>query len=222
MRAAKRSSFAPALSNHPHGPGTSRAQKRYPGSMSGRPPTLTPEERELFELAVADARQLAQDRHLPEPPQLTPLPIAARDAAVLRELDALVEGRAAFAWRDSEHWIEGSRPGLDPRILRRLSAGEYAVQAELDLHGFESKSARARLEQFLLQAVAQSLRCVRIIHGRGRGSPSGVAVLKQRIPRWLSRGPARHWVLAYSSAAPKDGGVGASYVLLGRRPAATR
>ena len=63
----------------------------------------------------------------------------------------------------------------------------------------------------------KDLRCVRIVHGRGKNSPGGVPVLKQNLPRWLSRGPARLIVLAYTSALPRDGGAGATYVLIRRR-----
>jgi DNA-nicking Smr family endonuclease len=175
---------------------------------------LTPEEQGLFAEAVSDVRPLAHDVHQPEPVYLQPVPISAREAEALRELDALLNGPAPLAWRDPEQWIQGSVAGLDPRVLRQLCAGEFTVQGEIDLHGVDSHTARVRVERFLLDAAARRLRCVRIIHGRGRGSPQGVPVIKQQLPRWLSRGPARHWVLAYSSAAPKDGGAGASYVLL--------
>ncbi len=175
---------------------------------------LSAEERDLFEEAVSGVQPLAQDVHLPEPRYLRPTPISAREAEALRELDALVTGKAPFAWRDSEQWLQGSVAGLDPRVLRQLVAGEFTVQGEIDLHGVDSSTARRLVERFLLDAASRRLRCVRIIHGRGRGSPDGIPVIKRQLPRWLSRGPARHWVLAYSSAAPKDGGVGASYVLL--------
>ena len=90
------------------------------------------------------------------------------------------------------------------------------MQADLDLHGSDAPTARVRVERFLLEAQGRDLRCVRIVHGRGKNSPGGVSVLKTSLPRWLSRGPARHAVLAYTSAAPRDGGPGASYVLLRR------
>jgi DNA-nicking Smr family endonuclease len=182
--------------------------------MGGEEAKLSPEEQGLFEAAVSGARPLEHEQHLPEPVYLKPLPISAREAEVLRELDALVSGRTPFTWQDSDQWLQGSVPGLDRRVLRRLAAGEFTVQAEIDLHGVDSATARVLVERFLLSASARRLRCVRIIHGRGRGSPNGVPVIKNQLPRWLARGAARHWVLAYSSAAPKDGGTGASYVLL--------
>jgi DNA-nicking Smr family endonuclease len=182
--------------------------------MRAGDPRLTLEERGLFEETVSDVRPLEQDLHLPEPLYLKPTPISAREADALRELDALVQGRTPLLWRDSEQWLQGSVPGLDPRVVRQLCAGEFTVQAQIDLHGIDSRTARVLVERFLLDAAARRLRCVRIVHGRGRGSPQGVPVIKRQLPRWLARGPARHWVLAYSSATPQDGGAGATYVLL--------
>jgi DNA-nicking Smr family endonuclease len=178
---------------------------------------LTLEERGQFEAVVSDVRPLTHDRHLPEPVYLKPVPISAREAETLRELDALVRGDAPFDWRDggdADQCLRGSVPGLDRRVVRRLAAGEFTVQAELDLHGVDSATARLLVERFLIGSGARRLRCVRIIHGRGRNSPDGIPVIKRQLPRWLARGAARRWVLAYSSAPPHDGGAGASYVLL--------
>ena len=105
-------------------------------------------------------------------------------------------------------------PGLDPRVLRRLRNGEFSVQADLDLHGSDAESARSLVARLIADAHAQGLRCVRIVHGKGRNSPGREPVLKRSLPRWLVRGPARRVVLAYTSASPTDGGSGATYVLL--------
>jgi DNA-nicking Smr family endonuclease len=169
---------------------------------------------DLFFEEVADVERLAQDRHLPEPVIRKPVPLSEREREVLQELDRLVAGEVPFDLRDSDEYVEGKVPGLDPRVLKSLRRGEFTVQADLDLHGLDAATSRQQVEHYL--------RCVRIVHGRGRNSPNGVPVLKPSLPRWLSRGPARHIVLAYSSAAQKDGGAGALYVLLrkrdGRRP----
>jgi DNA-nicking Smr family endonuclease len=46
--------------------------------------------------------------------------------------------------------------------------------------------------------------------------------LKTRVAEWLSTGYWRKWVIAYASARWCDGGSGASYVLLRRKPAPKR
>lgn len=188
--------------------------------MAKRPPGVDDDERRLFEEAVADARPIEHDRRLPEPVQRSPVPLGEREKEVLRELDALVAGDLPFEPHDSDEYMEGAVPGLDPRVLRQLRRGDFTPQADLDLHGSAATGARALVERFVVDSHARGLRCLRIVHGRGHNSPGGVPVLKLSLPRWLSRGPARHLVLAWTSAPAHDGGAGASYVLLrkgGRR-----
>jgi DNA-nicking Smr family endonuclease len=60
-----------------------------------------------------------------------------------------------------------------------------------------------------------------VTHGRGLSSPSE-PVLKKKVEEWLTRGPWRKWVVAYSSARKCDGGAGATYVLLRVRPVSKR
>jgi DNA-nicking Smr family endonuclease len=60
-----------------------------------------------------------------------------------------------------------------------------------------------------------------ITHGRGLSSPLE-PVLKRKVVEWLTHGPWRKWVIAYSSARICDGGAGATYVLLRQRPISKR
>ena len=53
-----------------------------------------------------------------------------------------------------------------------------------------------------------------IVHGKGTRSQDRIPVLKRMVPRWLSTKRLSSCVVAYTSAAPTDGGVGATYVLL--------
>ena len=126
----------------------------------------------------------------------------------------LVEGNGAFDISATDEYIEGLGPGIDKRLLRKLRAGDYAVQAHLDLHGFTSEEARVEVEKFLTAARKDGRRTVLIIHGRGHGSKEGIPVLKERLKVWLTRGRIGHGVLAFCTARPTDGGAGAVYVLL--------
>ena len=85
-----------------------------------------------------------------------------------------------------------------------------AYIGRLHYHGMTIEEARQVLGEFLRNARHNRHLCVRIIHGKGRGSKHG-PVLKQQVFRWLQR-----WdeVLALCSARPVDGGTGAIYVLL--------
>ena len=154
----------------------------------------------------------------PQPVYREPMPLSEREREVMRELDALVNGELPFDVRHSDELLEGCVPGLDPRVLKRLRRGEFTPQADLDLHGTDAATARGLVEAFVVESHARGLRCLRVVHGRGRRSPNGEAVLKPSLPRWLERGPARRIVLAYTSAPPPDGGAGATYILLRRGP----
>ncbi len=172
------------------------------------------DDREAFEQAMSDVDPIERDRHAPELRGRRPVPLSEHDREVLRELDALVSGSGAIELQDPDDRLDGKVPGLDPRTFQRLKRGEFTVQDELDLHGTDAQSARHLVERFLLDTHARGLRCVRIVHGRGRNSPGGVPVLKAKLPRWLARGPARTLVLAYATAARQHGGSGATCVLL--------
>jgi DNA-nicking Smr family endonuclease len=171
---------------------------------------------------MADVQPIARDRIAPEMHYRTPVTISQHERAVLRELDELVAGEGDVELADPDDTLQGAVPGLDPRVVKRLRKGEFTLQADLDLHGSDAQTARGLLERFLIDTHGRGLRCVRVVHGRGKNSPGGVPVLKANLPRWLARGPARHLVLAYTSATPQDGGAGATYVLLRRGRAQKR
>jgi DNA-nicking Smr family endonuclease len=71
--------------------------------------------------------------------------------------------------------------------------------------------ARAALKDFLFNALSSHMRCIRIVHGKGRRSGPRGPVLKNLVNRWLRQIDA---VVAFGSARPNDGGSGAVYVLL--------
>ena len=106
-----------------------------------------------------------------------------------------------------------ARSGLQHRLLRQLKRGDLRPEARLDLHGQTVAEAGAQLSHFLEDALAGGLRCVCVVHGKGHRSAEGRPVLKAQVNQWLRDTPA---VLAFSSAQPKDGGMGALYVLLRR------
>lgn len=114
---------------------------------------------------------------------------------------------------DAPDFLEFRRPGIQHRLWSDLQRGVLSPKATLDLHGMRASDARQALSQFLNQSLKARHRCVRIVHGKGRGS-NRQPVLKQRINQWL---PQRKEVLAFCSAPRWDGGTGAAYVLLSRK-----
>ena len=101
-----------------------------------------------------------------------------------------------------------ARTGLQQKNIKKLRQGKMPIAARLDLHGMTIPEAEDALEEFLLMCQQEELRSVLIIHGKGAG------IIKNAINTWLRDYPD---TLAFSSAKPKDGGLGAVYLLL-RKP----
>jgi DNA-nicking Smr family endonuclease len=139
---------------------------------------------------------------------------AQDDAEAYAQLADLVDGAGAFDIADTDEHMEGLAPGIDRRLLQKLKRGEYALQGHLDLHGMTAEEARGEVERFVDAARNAGKRCILVIHGRGHHSKEGVAVLKERLKVWLSRGRIAKSVLAFATARPADGGAGAVYILL--------
>lgn len=131
-----------------------------------------------------------------------------------RVMDELLHGEVDAADLIGSEHVSFARAGVQNSVMRKLRKGSFAVQAELDLHGYTVEEARQETAAFLLDCSAQSLRCVRIIHGKSGHTPGQPPKIKNMLARWL---PARSHVLALCSARPEDGGTGALYVLL-RKP----
>ena len=91
------------------------------------------------------------------------------------------------------------------------------IQSQIDLHGLRRDEAREQLASFLREAVKQGLRCVRVVHGKGNGSPGREPVLKAKVKTWLVQ---KNEVIAFTQARASDGGAGALLVLL--RPSGGR
>ncbi len=71
--------------------------------------------------------------------------------------------------------------------------------------------ARLHLATCLADSLHRGLRCLRVIHGKGLGSPGRQSILRRLVRGWLMQ---RNEILAYCQAAPRDGGEGALLVLL--------
>lgn len=183
------------------------------------PPKEEVNEEDLFWQEMQGVTPIRQDgkvRRVHTPPPAVLKRAEAEENEALAELYDLVAGRTDFDVTDTEEYIEGCVMGLDAALVRKLRQGEFSRQAALDLHGMTVDVAQGEVEQFLANAVRTGLRCVLIVHGRGRNSPGQVPVLKDRLKLWLTRGKLARSVLAFASSRPYDGGPGALYILLRR------
>ncbi len=122
-----------------------------------------------------------------------------------------------FKWWLTSEYIEGCALGVSKKVLRELRNGRFSVKRTLNLRGLDLDSAERALEEFVKTAILNGDSCILIIHGRGLSS-KGEPVLKNMVRNWLERGPFRKYILAYTSARPCDGGLGATYVLLSKKP----
>lgn len=176
------------------------------------PPPLSHEERLLFRESVGPVKRLYSDRVPPVPARLPPYPLQTRrdEEQVLKDLLSEQFDPAEMETGDELIYL---RPGVRRKVLRKLRRGQFSVHAQLDLHGMTVREAREALAEFLREARLSNRPCVRIVHGKGLGSPRGQPVLKQKLNHWLRQ---RDDVLAFCSARPVDGGTGAVYLLLKR------
>lgn len=176
---------------------------------------ISKEDIALFRASVKDARPLPNDRIPPRRKRITATPrkTLEDEARVRQDMLSLDFDPTEVELGDE---LLYARPGLQHALLRKLRRGQYAVRAELDLHGLTIPQARQALADFLAhcQGQANRPRCVRIVHGKGRGSPGRKPVLKSRLNGWLQQ---HSDVLAFCSAPRNDGGTGAVYVLLKTR-----
>ena len=172
----------------------------------------TAEDLAAFRAAVDGAIPLRRcDRVIVEVPKPSPRPQQRErdEAAVVGEL---LHGPLAIDdWLDLGGADSFLRSGLPRTLLRDLRRGRWSIQDHLDLHGMNRHEAHARVSLFVAQARAADKRCLRIVHGRGYGSPGREGILRQFVKSWLSR---RKDVLAFCHAPSYDGGEGALWVLI--------
>lgn len=179
------------------------------------------EDERLFHEAMANVAPLvdAPNRFvaLPNTDRRPAHPAPDDELETLARLTDLVSGSAELDITFSDEFIEGAVQGLDPGLMRRLKRGEFPLQNYIDLHGLTRQEAQEKVNDFILESYRGGLRCVLVVHGRGHNSENHLPILKERLPYWLTRGPARKIVLAFSTARPYDGGTGALYILLRKR-----
>ncbi len=170
-------------------------------------------ERNLFTRAVGQVQPIAAK---PRVQVNIPAPVPRRlqqdidDAAALQE--SMSDEFDVSTLLDVDDQMSFRRPGIGTDVTRKLRKGEWSIQGQIDLHGLRSDEARNAVGQFIRDAKRMGWRCVRVVHGKGLGSPGKEPVLKSKVQRWLVQ---KSEVLAFVQAKPSDGGAGALVVLLG-------
>jgi DNA-nicking Smr family endonuclease len=175
--------------------------------MRNKRPLVSSEDQALFLAAIEGTEPLdVRDRVPIPPPPASPV----RREVLPPVISLTVEG-------DGQRYAARA-PGVNRAQLADLRAGKVHAEETLDLHGDTIEKAVGKLQDFLV-AASRTRRCVLIVHGKGlhsdmrephwgRSAPLREAVLSQLL------GPCSGFVYALSTAAPVDGGEGATYVLL--------
>lgn len=166
----------------------------------------------LFEAAVGKVQRLPEPPVVnlkPAPPPPIPKQQMLDDAAALQE--AISDEVDISSLLDTDERLSFRRPGVGPDVTQKLRRGKWSIQKQVDLHGMRSDEAREALTAFIRDAHKQGIRCIRVVHGKGLGSPGKAPVLKDKVHRWLVQ---KAEVVAFVQASPNQGGAGAVVVLL--------
>lgn len=169
-------------------------------------------QRNLFQAAMGKVARLP-DKGLanlaPKPPAPVPKQRQLDEAAAYQE--AISDEVDVTTLLDTDDQLSFRRPGVGPDVAQKLRRGKWSIQKQVDLHGLRSDEAREVLTAFIREAHKQGIRCVRVVHGKGLGSPGKTPVLKDKVHRWLVQ---KAEVVAFVQAQPAQGGAGALVVLL--------
>jgi DNA-nicking Smr family endonuclease len=168
---------------------------------------------------MADVKRISRTKYAARAPSATESSGAELDPEYesVAQLKNLVKYGTGFIVSLTPEYAEGTAWGVNPEVARRLHRGDFSIQDHIDLHGLRVPDARDAIDDFLSKSIAAGKRAVLIIHGRGLSSPSK-PILKSKVYRWLTKSPWHKWVIAFTSARLCDGGSGATYVLLRRKP----
>ena len=167
---------------------------------------------DLFQAAVGPVQRLAPPALAnlkPAPPRPIPKQQLLDEAAALAE--AISDEVDISSLLETDERLSFRRAGVGPDVTQKLRRGKWAIQRQIDLHGLRTDEAREALTAFIREAHRQGIRCIRVVTGKGLGSPGKAPVLKDKVHRWLVQ---KAEVVAFVQAPPVHGGAGALLVLL--------
>jgi len=188
---------APAVSSSPP-----------PAPLASKPP---PSDAEVLAESLAGVSRISQISSrvmIRRKPDLSHIEAKRRE-----DLDAMARAEG-FDVTFEDHYVRARSSSVSRETLGRLVRGEFPISAHLDLHRMPLEEARRAVDEFLVQQQKRGHRCVLLVTGKGKNSPGGQGVLREHVPQWLARGPSARRVLAFASARPCDGGLGALVVLM--------
>ncbi len=114
-----------------------------------------------------------------------------------------------------DDFIVYQQPGVQDGVFKNLRLGKYAIDYRLSLKGLTLEQSRDALYQTILKCHEKGMRAILIQHGKGEQSKPFPGLKKSYLNRWLCE---LEQVIAYHTAQPMHGGLGATYVLLKKHP----
>ena len=163
-----------------------------------------------------------------KPPRLGSRRSATVTVDDVLEFQREIAGATADAVREARaEPVEPPAPPPTTAAVLREAQGRREVEGDccFSVRGMTQGEARQLLERFLRERRAAGVRFVKVIHGKGKGSP-GEPVLRRRVPEWLDCWKPE-LVAGYEAVRrEREGGSGALFVALtptgGPRPPAGR
>lgn len=169
--------------------------------VADRRPAVSPEDQALFLEAVGGTTPLSTRDRIPVPPKPpSPVRIVELPPTVVLTVESDGQRYAARA------------PGVSRTQIADLRAGKVHVEQTLDLHGLTVEAGLQQLRELILAAHRIGRRCLLVVHGKGTHSEQGAPLREAVLSELL--GGLSGFVHALSTAAPPDGGEGATYVIL--------
>ncbi|XPV77840.1 MAG: Smr/MutS family protein [Desulfovibrio sp.] len=156
-----------------------------------------------FRSPVAAVRPKPKEAHIPTQKEIEE-----------KNKSSFEKGDVEFEIEKTEDWFYGYVKGMDSLLFNQLRCGTLEHTDRLDLHGMLLSEAEDGVLFFLRECYLQRKEVVILVTGKGTRSQGGMPVLQQEVQNMLTNDPLKKVVLAYASATPEDGGVGAMYVLL--------
>ena len=98
--------------------------------------------------------------------------------------------------------------------LWRESASD--IRPTLDLHGLSVKEALQETQGFVEASWRAEIPSIRIVYGKGLGSPGGKGVLREVIPAWCAK-EGKNWVESFQREVDRKGGDGSILLTLKKK-----
>lgn len=174
-------------------------------------PDINDSDKHAFREAMRHVKPLAHSKVTVisrSPPPRKKYPVQTETSLLNNTLDQF-SNYETLAPVSSHDLLNFAKPGIQDKALRKLRAGQYNVDAVLDLHGMTVEDARQSLSRFLGHCQQKGFNHVLMIHGKGRSVSK--PILKNKLNHWLRQ---TEQVLAFCSATARNGSSGALYVLL--------